>query len=144
MEIVIRNCQRKVKVNPEAVRRAVEETLKFMGKETLGEVSVLLTDNRRIRKLNKKFRGVDEPTDVLAFPLGEEGFNSFQPPLGDIAISVEMAEAQARQYGHSLMKELSLLAIHGALHLLGEDDLTGETRKRMRERESLILKKLGL
>jgi len=84
-----------------------------------GAVCVLLTDDRHVRDLNRRFRAVDEETDVLTFPAG---FGSGFGPLGDIAISVPYAQRQADRRGVSLEQELGYLAIHGGLHLLGFDD----------------------
>jgi rRNA maturation RNase YbeY len=98
-----------------------------------GEASILLTDDASIRDLNRQFRKVDEPTDVLTFPSDlPGGLGDNAPPyLGDIAISVEYAERQARARKVSLSQELGYLAIHGALHLAGLDDDTEEDRLRL-------------
>lgn len=91
------------------------------------EVCVLLTDDERMRALNKQFRKVDETTDVLTFPAGD--FPNV--PLGDIAISVPCAKRQAQARSVALEVELTYLAIHGGLHLLGHDDVDEEDRKKM-------------
>jgi len=92
-----------------------------------GEVSVLLADDSEVRDLNRQFRRMDEPTDVLTFP-------SDNPMLlGDIAISVPYAERQANSRGVSLKQEIGFLAIHGGLHLLGFDDDSEDDRKVMVE-----------
>lgn len=90
-----------------------------------GSVSLKLTNDFEIRRLNKKFRKIDRATDVLAFPFGEEGV------LGDIAISTETAKRNAVRYGTTLKKEYKRLVIHGILHLLGYDH-----GKKMREKEA--------
>jgi probable rRNA maturation factor len=101
-----------------AVRKAVEATL--AAEDAAGrEVSVLLTDDAEIHTLNLEYRGKDKPTDVLAFALDEAGGPA--GPLGDVIISVERAEAQARSRRVELDGELELLAVHGTLHLLGYD-----------------------
>ncbi len=92
-------------------------------------LSVLITDERQIRKLNKKFRNTDYATDVLAFPCGEK----HSPYLGDIAISLTQAKKQAKEYKEKLEDELSRLVIHGVLHLLGETDYMPTSKKRMWE-----------
>lgn len=110
----------------EPIRRAVRLSLQRHGRER-GTVNVLLTRDREIRALNKKFRNVDEATDVLSF-LGD-GFPG--TPLGEIAISVPYATRQAKARGVSLRQELAYLAIHGALHLLGHDDIKPKQRLAM-------------
>ncbi len=108
------------------IRRAVVTALSYMEFSYDAELSVTLTDNKYIHKLNKEFRGVDRHTDVLSFPLFEDG--DFQDadvmgtvPLGDIVISLERAEEQAAELGNSFLREVAFLAIHSTLHLLGLD-----------------------
>ena len=104
------------------------------------ELSLLITDDEAIRELNRRFRGVDAPTDVLAFGAEtEEHFVSApeSPPyLGDVVISYQRALAQAEELGHTVAKELKLLVIHGILHLLGYDHQEEADARKMRERES--------
>ena len=90
------------------------------------EVEVILTDDENIRELNRKFRDIDSSTDVLSFPLGSDGEYDENPEtgmkmLGDIVISVEHAYAQAELFGHGIEREISFLAVHSMLHLLGYD-----------------------
>ncbi|MGB9619798.1 MAG: rRNA maturation RNase YbeY, partial [Armatimonadota bacterium] len=105
------------------------------------EVSVLLADDESIRALNKQYRGVDAPTDVLAFSqlegedFGREGGNV----LGDVVISVETAHRQAQDHGHSLEDEIDLLLVHGLLHLLGYDHEKPEDERRMFLRQDELL-----
>jgi probable rRNA maturation factor len=107
------------------------------------EVSVLLTDDAALHSLNLHYRGHDRATDVLSF--AQDGPGAFPAPvgqgdiLGDIAISVDTAERQARQYGHALQAELELLVVHGTLHLLGYVDETEEEAELMRVRERAVL-----
>jgi probable rRNA maturation factor len=107
------------------------------------ELSLIVTDDEAIRELNRQFRGVDAPTDVLAFGAGtEEHFVTApeSPPyLGDVVISYERALAQAEELGHTLMEELKLLVIHGVLHLLGYNHEEEAAAQTMREREENIL-----
>ena len=104
----------------------------------------MVTDNY-IKDLNRKYRGVEEATDVLAFPMQEGEFSGLHPHLlGDVVISVERAREQAREFGHRFEEELSLLTIHGLLHLLGYDDFTVRGRKKMEVREKEILKAVEL
>jgi probable rRNA maturation factor len=109
------------------------------------ELSLLLLDDRQIRKLNRAWRKKDRPTDVLAFAQREGKFcDPKDPVLGDIVISVETAKRQAREQGHPLPTELDLLLVHGLLHLLGYEHEQGGTRaSRMRSKEKELMKKLG-
>ena len=101
------------------------------------ELSIFFTDNSRIKELNKTYRAIDKPTDVLSFPMDEPFL------LGDIVISVEMAESQAGKFKWSLDKELARLLIHGILHLLGYEHVKGGRQARnMREKEKEIFKGL--
>ena len=118
------------------------------------EVSVLVVDDETIRQLNRDYRDKDMATDVLSFPLEEEQDGSDEPEviggpmermLGDIVISIEKAEAQAKEYGHSIERELAFLAVHGLLHLLGHDHEKGAAAEKiMRAEEKRILALLGI
>jgi probable rRNA maturation factor len=99
-------------------------------------LSVLLTDDDTMRDLNRRYRGVDAATDVLAFPQPGEAL------LGDVAISVETAQRQAARRRHSLDRELEILLVHGILHLLGWDDTTAQQRRRMLKRGDEVLDSL--
>lgn len=133
------------------IRRAVCATLEYELYGNDCEISVTLTDNEGIHALNKQFRGIDSPTDVLSFPLVEyEGTD--EPPvdedgnmLGDIVISLERAEEQADEFGHSFEREVAFLCVHSMLHLLGYDHVNSEDEdKEMRRRQSEIMDRLGL
>ena len=110
-----------------------------MGRKTLSalgcpeaEVGCLLVTDHRIRALNRRYRGEDHPTDVLAFPQGEGSGPPGHPGLlGDVVISVETAARQAARAGHSLEREAALLLVHGILHLLGHDHATAAERRQM-------------
>jgi probable rRNA maturation factor len=105
-------------------------------------VSVLIVGDARIRELNRIYRGVDSPTDVLAFAMAEGELAHLNPELlGDIVISAETAEAQAKRMGHDATQELQLLAVHGTLHLLGHEDETASGRARMRRLARKYLKR---
>ena len=114
------------------------------------EVSLTLVDDPRIHELNRDYRGVDRPTDVLSFALQEE--TEDEPEildyeddlLGDIIISVERARAQAEEYGHSFERELVYLAVHGTLHLLGYDHENEEDKAEMRQQEESVMSRVGL
>ena len=114
-------------------------------------VSVSLVDNRYIHKINKKYRGIDCPTDVISFAFLDDDENRDNTlhskgivPLGDIYISVDKAKEQAENYGHSLERELSFLYVHGLLHLLGYDHQNEEQEKEMFTLQKEILQKLGV
>lgn len=108
-----------------AVRAAILATLKYEGFPFDAEVSVTFTDNEYIHGLNNEYRGMDKPTDVLSFPMYDDGFPYDECQhgctLGDIVISLEKAEEQANELGHDLIREVAFLAIHSTLHLLGYD-----------------------
>jgi probable rRNA maturation factor len=113
------------------------------------EVSVTLLDDEGIQRLNREYREVDRPTDVLSFPLWEpnelwESVDGEPVSLGDIFISVPRAEEQAAEYGHSFERELGFLAVHGFLHLLGYDHSTEAEEKEMFTRQEEILERVGL
>lgn len=127
------------------------------------EVNLTLTDNEGIRELNRDFRELDVPTDVLSFPMieyetpgdfshleGEEyQLTCFHPEtgellIGDIVVSVERAKEQAREYGHSLKREMSFLVAHSMLHLFGFDHMEEEERVIMEEKQEQILQSLGI
>ena len=107
------------------------------------EVSVLLTDDEEIQRLNKQYRCIDRATDVLAFAM-REGMDSELNPylLGDIVISVQTAQRQSSRVGHSLDMELALLAVHGTLHLLGYDHEIDSEATIMRNKEEMMLRLL--
>lgn len=115
------------------------------------EVSVLLVDDEAIQELNALYRGMDCPTDVLSFAMNEdtaEGgeFTSMEDDniLGDVVISLETAQRQAEEFGHSLEREIGFLAVHGVLHLLGYDHSGEADTPKMRAREEAILASLDL
>ncbi len=134
------------------IREAVEATLDFEDYRNVCEVSVTFTDNEGIRELNNKFRQIDRPTDVLSFPLFDFDGDSDEPPvddimnmLGDIVISLEKAQEQAEEFGHSFEREVAFLCVHSMLHLLGYDHETSEEDdKNMRARQSEIMNIIGL
>lgn len=113
------------------------------------EVNITLVDDDRIKKLNAEFRNIDRSTDVLSFPLGENGVYDTNPEtgykmLGDIVISVTHAKMQAREYDHTIQREIAFLTVHSMLHLLGYDHVNGGVEEmHMREKEETVLSKLG-
>ena len=104
--------------------------------------NIILIDNKTIREINEKYRDIDRETDVISFALEDEkneSFSSDKRVLGDIYISVEKAKSQALEYGHSLERELSFLAVHGLLHLLGYDHINKKDEKVMFSKQEMIL-----
>ena len=134
------------------IRRTILETLDYEGMENDAEVSVTFVDDEGIQELNKKFRNMDKPTDVLSFPLLDYEGESEEPffddlcnNLGDIVISLERAMAQANEFGHSFEREVAFLTAHSMLHLLGYDhELSEEDDADMRARQNDIMERLGL
>jgi probable rRNA maturation factor len=117
--VVVLNRQRRQRIDAARLRRVLRGAGRTLG--VGGEVSVVLAGDRLLRRLNRDFRGRDRPTDVLSFPGGggEEG-------LGDVVISVPTAARNARRLGHSVPRELDILAVHGFLHVLGYDHETDD------------------
>ena len=153
IKVIISNSQNAVKI-PTGVRmlirrccNAVLVNEKFKGS---AEISVTIVDDEQIHELNLKHRNIDASTDVLSFPLGENGVYDVNPEtgaqlLGDIVISIEHAVKQAKVYGHSLDREIAFLTVHSMLHLLGYDHEAGGLELvHMREHEEAVLTQLGL
>ena len=113
------NRQRRRRVDARRLRRLLGEAAALLG--VRGELALVLAGDRLLRRLNRDYRGQDRPTDVLSFP-GEGGLLE----LGDVVISVETAERNARGLGRTLKQELSVLALHGLLHVLGHDHETDD------------------
>ena len=131
------------------IRSAITQTLALEGFERNAQVSVTFVDNEGIHEINRKFRNIDRPTDVLSFPLlGDDDLPDsalFSVPLGDIVLSLERAKEQAEEFGHSFEREVAFLTAHSALHLLGYDHETGEEdEKIMRKKQNEIMEALGL
>ena len=134
------------------IRHTILETLDYEGMENDVEVSVTFVDDEGIRELNKRFRNMDKPTDVLSFPLLDYEGESEEPffdelchNLGDIVISLERAMAQANEFGHSFEREVAFLTAHSMLHLLGYDhELSDDDDADMRKRQNDIMERLGL
>ncbi len=132
------------------IRKCCHATLEYEKIEHNAEVSVSLVNDKEIHALNKEYRNIDRPTDVLSFPLGENGIYDEDPDtsaylLGDIVISFETALKQAKIYGHSLEREVGFLTVHSMLHLLGYDHEESSLQERiMREKEEAILSELGI
>ncbi len=153
VKVSIVNRQKQIKV-PTGIRMLIRRccTAVLVNENFQGsaEVSVSFLDNEQIRQLNAEYRQKDAPTDVLSFPLGENGVYDVNPEtgaclLGDIVISLPRALEQARMYGHTLNREIGFLTVHSMLHLLGYDHENGGLEQvRMREKEEQVLSVLGL
>ena len=132
------------------IQKSIEGALEYMDFDADAQISVTLVDNERIHDLNREYRNVDRPTDVLSFPMytfadGDEPPEGVPVMLGDIVISVERAEEQAKEYGHSLRREMSFLTVHSVLHLLGYDhELSPEAEREMFALQDKIMEKLGI
>ena len=140
------------------IKKCICDTLHFEGVDIPCEVSVLITDDKGIKEINRVFRGSDKTTDVLSFPMQEfyppgwsaPGIEEIHPetgllPLGDIILSAERIKKQACEYFQPIEHETAYLITHSVLHLLGYDHIDeAEEKKRMREREEGILDKLGI
>ena len=153
VKVIISNDQKAVKI-PSGIRllirRCCHAVLEEEGFTESAEVSVRFVDNETIHELNAQYRNVDRETDVLSFPLGEDGvydtnMDTGAKLLGDIVISIPKAMEQAELYNHSLQREIGFLTVHSMLHLLGYDHENGGIEEvRMREKEETVLTKIGL
>lgn len=153
IKVIISNMQKEVKIPTGIrmlVRRCCHAVLLVENFEGSAEISVSFVDNEQIREINKKHRNIDAETDVLSFPMGENGeydvnHETGAKILGDIVISMPKAQEQADRFGHTLEREVGYLTAHSMLHLLGYDHEDGGIDKvRMREKEELVMKELGL
>lgn len=132
--------------NEMVIRKVCEEVATTYGLTPEEELSVVLCDNAHIHQLNKAYRNIDRPTDVLSFALneGDDEFGEEESHLlGDLIISLERTAEQAEEYGHPFERELAYLTVHGCLHILGYDHMTEEDKREMRTEEEFILGKLG-
>jgi len=151
--IEVRNLQRKHKIDQGLIRDKSKAILALCGLKDV-ELSILIVNNQRIQGLNKQYRGINKPTDVLSFPMMGTEFNSVPPVqpeglsaqpllLGDVVLSMEKIESQAREQGHSAECELMMLLTHGILHLIGYDhERSPQEEQRMRKKEGVILAKI--
>lgn len=143
------------------ISRVIEECLDYEECPYETEISILLTDDNEIREINKQFRGMDKPTDVLSFPaieyelagdfsdLEKDLGEYFNPEtgellLGDIVISVDRAIEQAENYGHSIAREIAFLTAHSMFHLMGYDHMSDEERIAMEKKQEEVLDRLEI
>ena len=146
MAMWIRNLHRRIRIDTRYLRRVAAGTLAAVAPRG-AECSLILIGDGRMAALNQAYRGVPQPTDVLAFPAGEGGGKAAPvaaaaggPYLGDLAISLETAQRQAARRGHPLEREAALLLIHGILHLVGYDHRTLAQRRRMWRLQGRLLR----
>lgn len=153
VKVIISNEQKEADV-PRGIRLLIRRCCNaVLQQENFGadaEVSITFVDNPTIHELNARYRNVDRETDVLSFPLGENGvydenLDTGAKLLGDIVISIPKAMEQAKEYNHSLQREIGFLTVHSMLHLLGYDHEDGGLEQvRMREKEEQVLTAIGL
>ena len=152
VKVVISNDQKAVKVPTGIrllIRRCCHAVLELEHFEGSAEVSVRFVDNEQIRELNKEYRNIDRETDVLSFPLGENGVYDINHDtgaklLGDIVISVDHVKVQSEEYGHSLLREFAFLVAHSMYHLIGYDHMTEAEAAVMEEKQKNILNDLHI
>lgn len=130
-------------INKKICRKAVHAALEMKSYKCVPGLSLVFVDDHKIRKLNKLFRKIDSPTDVLAFPAGEK-CKDLHIYLGDVFISFPHAVMQARQHRHAIQSEIVLLIIHGVLHLMGYDHFDKKSKERMWMVQEEALKKMGI
>ena len=151
LRIYFSNEQDKIKVTYAVkilIRSAITQTLALENFDRNTQVSVTFVDNEGIHEINRKFRNIDRPTDVLSFPLlGDDDLPDsalFSVPLGDIVLSLERAKEQAEEFGHSFEREVAFLTAHSTLHLLGYDHMEEDEKQEMRAREEEVMTHLGI
>ena len=156
MIINLENDQEKLELAAEVLER-LQEGLQAVARlnelPEESEVDVTIVDDEEIHALNREYRSMDKPTDVLSFALDEDCDDCDEPELlggpkehlfGDIIISAETALRQAEEYGHGLEREMTYLAVHGMFHLLGYDHMTDEEKAEMRAKEEEALRAINL
>ncbi len=146
MEYYIDNRQSKYMVTKELedlLEKVILESLRVEGNKDDYEVSISFVENDEIRELNREYRNVDSITDVLSFPMEDE-FDFGTPILGDIIISIEKADEQAKEFGHSLEREIAYLTCHSMFHLMGYDHMEDDEKSAMRLKEKQVMKNLKI
>ena len=151
VRVVITDSQKKIRIPTGLrmlIRRACTAVLRNEDFKGSAEVSVTFVDNEEIRRLNARFRDKDSETDVLSFPLGENGeydinHDTGAKLLGDVVISMEKAAEQAQTFGHSFEREVCYLTVHSMLHLLGYDHMEPEEKRVMRVKEETVMTQIG-
>lgn len=133
-------------VEPETLERAAQMVLQAQALEVESDLSVVIEDDEYLKSLNSEFLKIDAPTDVLSFPSGEDEIDpeTNRPYLGDVIISFPRASEQAAAAGHAVSDEITLLVVHGVLHLLGHDHAEDEEKDIMWSAQRDVLEKLGV
>jgi len=159
LAVLIDNRQDIIEITDEReafIEKVVKAVLDYEKWDEEVEVSISFVDNKEIQDLNREFRNIDSPTDVLSFPMleyeesiddeafSEEDYIEAEIPLGDIVISTEKVIEQSKEYGHSQERELAFLLVHGMLHLLGYDHMNEEEEKIMFQKQDEILDMLNI
>lgn len=152
LRVIITNNQKAVKIPTGMrmlIRRCCHAVLEMENFTEPAEISVTFVTNEEIKKLNAQYRSIGSETDVLSFPMGENGvydtnLETGAKILGDVVISMEKAAEQAEAFGHSLQREVGYLTAHSVLHLLGYDHIVPLEKVRMREKEEQVMDALGL
>lgn len=131
------------------IRRACIAVLRNEDFSGDAEIAVTFVDNDEIRRLNKEYRDIDSVTDVLSFPMGEDGVYDVNPKtgakmLGDVVISMQKAHEQSLDFDHSFEREVCYLTVHSVLHLLGYDHMVPEDKTVMRSKEEAVMQAMGL
>ena len=137
----------------EIINKVLKECFSNEGLDKLKlYISITLTNPEEIQKINKKYRNIDKPTDVLSFPMFQKeeiedlisSNYEIEDVLGDIIISIPKVKEQANEYGHSFERELAYMVVHGFYHLMGYDHMNDDDKKEMRKKEDEILNKLHI
>lgn len=153
VKVVIVDKQNEVKIPTGTrllMRKACNATLRVENFNDDAEVYITIVNDEQIKEMNSQFRNIDKSTDVLSFPLGQDGVYDTNPEsgakmLGDIVVSVEHAVTQADLYGHGIKREIAYLTVHSLLHLLGYDHVENNIERiKMRDREEEVMALLGL
>ena len=140
--LIENNTEEKIEMDAD-LERTVKEVLKTEGLGEDYEVSITFVDREEIHRLNREFRDVDRPTDVLSFPLDDTiDLPDRDKMLGDIVICMDVAKDQAMEFGHSLRREIMYLTCHSTLHLLGYDHMEEDEKREMRRREKEVMRNL--
>ena len=132
------------KLDPAQIENIVLATLAHQGKSVNADLTIVITDDEQLHQLNRKFLGIDTPTDVLAFPAGHTDPDTDRAYVGDVIISYPMASRQAQRAGHSISDEILLLVVHGILHLLGHDHHSSDEQSTMWTAQNEILASIEL
>lgn len=146
MDYYIDNRQSKYEITSELeqlLEKVIDEVLRVEGLSKNYEVSISFVENDEIKELNRDYRGVDKETDVLSFPMEDE-FGLEDSLLGDIIISIDKANEQSLEFGHTIEREIAYLTAHSMFHLLGYDHMKEDEKLIMREKEKQVMKNLKI